>query len=85
LAAELGIKFVWLPRQWPELNAMDQLWREWKRLVAANRQAASIEELTRQAEDWVLGLRPQQALRKAGVLSPCFGLKHLLQSLWPPT
>ena len=85
LAAELGIKFVWLPRQWPELNAMDQLWRELKRLGAANRQAASIEELTRQAEDWVLGLRPQQALRKAGVLSPCFWLKHLLQSLWPPT
>jgi DDE superfamily endonuclease len=85
LAAEWGIKFVWLPRQGPQWNAMDQLWREWKRLVAANRRAARIEELTRQAEDWVLGLRPQPAWRKTGVLSPCFGLKHLLQSFWLPT
>ena len=82
LAAELGVEFVWLPRQWPELNAMDQLWRELKRLVAANRQATSIEELAQQAEDWVLGLRPQKALQKAGVLSPRFWLKNLLQSLW---
>jgi transposase InsO family protein len=85
LAAELGIEFVWLPRQWPELNAMDQLWRELKRLVAANRQAASIEDLAEQAEDWVLGLRPPEALRKAGVLSPRFWLKSLLQSFCPPT
>ena len=25
LAAELGIELVWLPTQWPELNAMDQI------------------------------------------------------------
>src|SRR4051812_14039437 len=37
LAEELRIEFVWLPRQWPELNAMDQLWKELKRDVAANR------------------------------------------------
>jgi transposase InsO family protein len=85
LAAELGIEFVWLPRQWPELNAMDQLWRELKRLVAANRQAASIEDLAQQAEDGVLGLRPQEALCQAGILSPRFWLKNLLQSLWRPT
>jgi transposase InsO family protein len=85
LAATLGIELVWLPRQWPELNAMDQLWRELKRLVAANRQAANIEDLAQQAEDWVLGLRPREALRKAGLLSPRFWLKRLLQSLWQPT
>jgi transposase InsO family protein len=85
LAAELGIEFVWLPQQWPELNAMDQLWRELKRLVAANRQATSIEDLAQRAEDWVLGLRPKEALRKAGILSPRFWLKSLLQSLWRPT
>jgi transposase InsO family protein len=85
LAAELGIEFVWLPRQWPEWNAMDQLWREWKRLLAANRQAASIEDLAEQAEAWVLGLRPREALRQAGILSPRFWLKHLLQSFWQPT
>jgi transposase len=39
LAAALGIRLLWLPKQAPELNAMDQLWRDLKRLVAANRQA----------------------------------------------
>lgn len=85
LAAELGIELVWLPRQWPELNAMDQLWRELKRPVAAHRQAAGIENLAQQAETWVLGLRPQEALRKAGILSSRFWLKNLLPSLWRPT
>ena len=85
LAADLGIELVWLPRQWPELNAMDPLWRELKRLVAANRQAAGIEDLAQQAEDWVLGLSPQQALRKAGILSSRFWLKSLLQSFWRST
>jgi hypothetical protein len=64
---------------------MDQLGREWKRLVAANRQATRNEDLAQQAEKWVLGLRPQEALRKAGMLSPRFWLKNLLPSLWRPT
>ncbi len=38
LATALGICMLWLPKQAPELNAMDQLWRELKRLIAANRQ-----------------------------------------------
>ena len=54
LAQELGIAFVWLPKQWPELNAMDQLWRGLKQEVAANRQAASITELAERAARWVL-------------------------------
>src|SRR4051794_32867651 len=33
LAAALDIRFLWLPKQAPELNAMDQLWRELKRLI----------------------------------------------------
>ena len=75
LAAELNIELVWLPKQWPELNAMDHLWKELKRLVAANRQAASIDDLARQAAEWVLQLRPEEALRKAGILSPAFWLR----------
>ncbi len=39
LAAQLRIRFLWLPKQAPELSPMDQLWRELKRLMAANRQA----------------------------------------------
>jgi DDE superfamily endonuclease len=45
LAAPLGIELVWLPQQWPEWNAMDQWWKERKRLIAANRQAADIKNL----------------------------------------
>lgn len=74
MAAELGIQLIWLPKQWPELNAMDHLWKELKRLIAANRQAAGIDDLAEQAIEWVLQLHPQQALRKAGVLSPTFWL-----------
>jgi hypothetical protein len=85
LAAQLSMPLVWLPKQWPELNAMDQLWRELKRLIAANRQASSIDELTEQAAQWVLGLSKQEALRKAGIRSPNFWLKNLLQDFCGPT
>jgi hypothetical protein len=44
LAAELGIVLLWWPKPWPALNAMDHLGKELKRLIAANRQAASIDE-----------------------------------------
>ena len=64
--------------QWPELNAMDQLWKELKRLIAANWQAASIEILAQEAADWILTLNTPDALRKAGILSPNFWLKNLL-------
>jgi transposase len=74
LAGELGIQLIWLPKQWPELNAMDHLWKELKRLIAANRQASSVDDLAEQAIEWVLQLQPQEALRKAGVLSPAFWL-----------
>lgn len=85
LAAELRIELVWLPQQWPELNAMDQLWRELKRLIAANRQPDTIDDLAQEAEDWLLGLSPREALTKAGVRSANFWLKGLLQNLWLPT
>src|SRR3982750_1389776 len=67
------------PPRLDERHARDQLWKELKRLVAANRQAADIRDLVQQAEDWLLGLSPQETLRKAGILSPHFWLKHLLQ------
>ncbi len=85
LADELQIQLVWLPQQASELNAMDQLWKELKRLVAANRQANQIESLAQQAEAWLLSLTPHEALQKAGILSPNFWLKNLLRHLWPPT
>ena len=85
LADRLRIRFVWLPRQAPELSPMDQLWRELKRLIAANRQAPSIDTLAADAAAWVLALTPQQARRKAGMASKQFWLANLLQNLWLPT
>jgi hypothetical protein len=76
---------LWLPKQAPELNAMDQLWRELKRLIAANRQAASADALASNAAGWVLGLTPQQARRKAGMTSAHFWLRNLVKDFWPPT
>lgn len=49
---------------------MDQLWRDLKRLVAANQQAKSIDDLAAQAVRWVMKLTPRQARRKAGMSSP---------------
>ena len=85
LADRLHIQFVWLPRQAPELSPMDQLWRELKRLLAANRQTASIDTLAADAADWVLTLTPQQARRKAGMASKHLWLRKLLQYFWRPT
>ena len=85
LAAALDIRFLWLPKQAPELNAMDQLWRELKRLIAANRQATSVNALASDAADWVLGLTPQQARRKAGMASQHYWLRNLVRDFWPPT
>lgn len=78
LASRLDIHLLWLPKQWSELNAMDHLWRGLKQHIAANRQYPSVDALAQDAEDWVLSLSPQQALRKAGVLSRSFWLRSFL-------
>ena len=75
LAAEFGITLLWLPRQCPELNFLDHLWRPLKGELAANRQFATIDELAQHAEAWVYHLSRQQTLRKAGLLSPKCWLK----------
>ena len=85
VAARLRIRFLWLPKQAPELSPMDQLWRELKRLIAANRQAGSIDALADDAAEWLLTLTPQQARRKAAMTSKRFWLKSLLQHFWLPT
>jgi transposase len=85
LAERLGIRWLWLPKQAPELSPMDQLWRDLKRLVAANRQAESIDALAAEAVHWVMSLTPRQARRKAGMASHNFWLRHVLHELCPPT
>lgn len=69
-----------MSQQAPELSPMDdQLWRELKRLIAANRHAASIDALAADVADWILTLTPQQARREAGIASKQFWLGNLLQ------
>ena len=78
LAARLGIILVWLPKQCSELNAVDHLWKELKRLIAANRQYRTIDDEADHAEQWFLGLTPQEALRKAGILSGNYWLQDFV-------
>lgn len=78
LAARLQMTLLWLPKQCPELNPQDHLWKELKRLIVANRQYQSLDQEACQAERWLLGLSPGTALRKAGILSGDFWLKELM-------
>lgn len=74
LAEGLRIELLFLPKQCPELNPMDHLWRGAKAGVAANRQYRDIDEQADEAERWVLMLTPHEAKRKAGMLSKNFWL-----------
>ena len=75
LAGRLEITLLWLPKQCPELNAMDHLWRSLKGELAANRQFPTIDLLAEHAEAWIHSLSPTQTLCKAGLLSPNCWLK----------
>jgi DDE superfamily endonuclease len=79
VAQSLDIVLIWLPRQWSELNGMDQLWRELKANICANFQYANIGEHATLAERWIFSLSKTEALRKAGVLSKRFWLKAFVQ------
>jgi transposase len=76
-AALLDIELLWLPRQSPKLNPMDQLWRELKQKIAANRQYDDIDQLAAFAVTWLLALTRRSALRKAAMTSRSFWLNHL--------
>jgi transposase len=78
LAAELGVHFLWLPKQWSELNAMDHVWKELDRRIAANRQYRTVDELADWAVRYIMGLTRRQALTKAGILSADFWLREIL-------
>lgn len=75
LAKELKIELVWLPKQCPELNAMDHLFKEVKAHICANYQYPTIEEHIQYAEHYLLHLTNKEALKQAGILSKNFWLK----------
>ena len=81
LAQKPGIELVWLPKQCPNLNPVEHLWRELKGRMAANRQFDTTQDELREAQAWVQHLTLQQTFRKAGLCSPTFWL-HKLHKLY---
>lgn len=81
LAQGLDIVLIWLPKEWSQLNGMDQLWKELKADISANFQYRSIVQHTNFAERWIFSLSKTEALRKAGVLSKGFWLRAFLPKL----
>jgi transposase len=69
LAAQLGIELLWLPTRCPELNPWEALWRSGKQTISANRQYPTIDEVVERFLVYLYWLSPQEARRKAGLLS----------------
>jgi len=78
LAWMLNIDLIWLPKQCPELNAMDHLFKALKANISANHQYNNIDEHATYAQDYLLKLSNKQARTIAGILSKNFWLKKLL-------
>jgi transposase InsO family protein len=76
-AQAAGIEIAWLPFRSPELNPCEDLWRQLKRLVAANRVYPTIAELAARALAWLDALAPEEVLRSCGLRSSKFN--------WLPT
>lgn len=79
LARELNMKLVWLPKQCPELNCMDHLFKEVKAHISANHQYKTIETHALYAEKYLMELTNKEALKKAGILSKNFWLKSFFK------
>lgn len=75
LAADLGVRLVWLPKRCPELNPMDHLWGHAKEAVCANRQDETIDGLVGRFTEHIAGLSRWGALTQAGTLSENFWLR----------
>lgn len=72
VAADAGIEIAWLPFRSPELNPCEDLWRQLKRIVAANRAYPSVDDLAARAAAWLAGLTPDDVRRFAGLASSKF-------------
>lgn len=85
LAKRFKIVLHKLPKQSPELNSIDHLWRHVKEQIAANRQYESVDELAENARAWILALPRTDARRKAGLLAPDSWLRRISQNFRAPT
>lgn len=78
LARTLNMELIWLPKQCPELNAMDHLFKALKAHICANHQYKNIDQHAAYAQDYILKLSNKQARTTAGILSKNFWLRKLL-------
>jgi transposase len=85
LAAKLHIDRLYLPKQSPELNPVDHLWRPVKNKIAANRQYNSVDEEAEVVERYIDHLTPVKTLRLAGILAKSFWLPQVCKNFWSPT
>lgn len=72
VAETAGITLAWLPFRSPELNCCEDLWRQLKRTVAANRAYSSIDVLADRAADYLASLSPDDVRRFAGLTASKF-------------
>jgi transposase len=85
LAATLGIDRLYLPKQSPELNPVDHLWRPVKNKIAANRQYHTVDQEAGFVERYIQHLTPVKTLRLAGILAQNFWLPEVCKDFWSPT
>jgi transposase len=71
-AEATGITIVPLPFRAPELMPCEDVWREMKRVVAANRAYGDVDELAGRGLGWLDEQSPGDLLRIAGLLSSKF-------------
>jgi transposase len=71
-AEATGIAIVPLPFRSPELMPCEDVWRGMKRVVAANRAYADVDELAERAVAWLDERTPGELLRIAGLHSSKF-------------
>jgi transposase len=71
-AAAVGIAIVPLPFRSPELMPCEDVWREMKRVVAANRAYTDVDELAQRGMGWLDERMPGELLRIAGLRSSKF-------------
>jgi hypothetical protein len=74
LAAEIAIELLFLPARCANINPMDRLWKWGKQKICANKQHHSIDHQAELFIEYLDGLSPREALRKAGILSGRFWL-----------
>ena len=85
LAAKLHIDRLYLPKQSPELNPVDHLWRPAKNNIAANRQYKNVDQEAGMVEAFIHHLSPMKTLRLAGILAKDFWLAEVCKNFWSPT